>query len=273
MNGIAISLYNKFEELSILVDIVRENWTDEYFISVCSNHPNGKQEIEKRNINIDSYLQGSSINFDPTAMTGVRNQVNNICRVYDTIKKSSEPAFRSPDVNYVMHVHADAWPLSEAKYKNIISKMKDMDKPVAVKGPGLGYRKEFPIGYIMDQFFVVDSVYAKKIDLFEHNPLELLPDRGIHTAWLLILLGKVGWSNVYHYSDQTEQTDWDDNKNAPVRPMMYNPRWELLHLARADFVEDLGKKLQAKYLVDHNLTEGRNIDEFLEKYFYGEEPI
>ena len=39
-NAIAISVYDKFDEVKILVDIIRENWEHKYFITLCYyNHP------------------------------------------------------------------------------------------------------------------------------------------------------------------------------------------------------------------------------------------
>jgi len=38
VNGIAISFYDKFDELAVLVDIIRHNWDEEYYIVVSSKH-------------------------------------------------------------------------------------------------------------------------------------------------------------------------------------------------------------------------------------------
>jgi len=53
--GIAISLYNKFEELGVLIDIIRKNWKNKYFISVCSNYPNAQEYI--KGLDIDTFVQ------------------------------------------------------------------------------------------------------------------------------------------------------------------------------------------------------------------------
>ncbi|MXR51001.1 hypothetical protein GRX03_05185 [Halovenus sp. WSH3] len=37
MKAVSISLYDKFVDLSILVDVIRHNWEGDYYISVCSN--------------------------------------------------------------------------------------------------------------------------------------------------------------------------------------------------------------------------------------------
>jgi hypothetical protein len=118
----------------------------------------------------------------------------------------------------------------------------------------------------MDQFFMVSTSKIGIAELFKHEPTELLPDRGIHTLMAVLLLGKVGWSNVYYYSDQQEQELWNGEKNTGPRPMMYLPEYEFVHIANEDFIEDTGKKLQAYYLKEQSLTTGKNISEFLDKW-------
>jgi hypothetical protein len=272
MIGISISLYDKFQELSILVDIIRRNWDADYYISVCSNHPNAQQRISDLDLAIDSFESGSNINYDPT-MSGVREEVNKVCRVYDTIQTACTNALQATDVSHVMHVHADAWPLSETQLHELINEMESQNKSVAFKGRGLGDRGSFPLGHIMDQFFILNTEFSLKRDFFEFSPLELLPDRGIHTIMLLILLGKVGWSNVYYYSDQQDQFLWNGESTMYPRPMMFNPRWEHLHVATEDFHGDLGKSIQASYLKQHDITDGDHVEALLDAYHRSQDDL
>jgi hypothetical protein len=59
-----ISLYDKFEELSILVDTIRENWGGQYYISVSSNHPNAQQRAKKLSTDVYEFSQGAQIRYD-----------------------------------------------------------------------------------------------------------------------------------------------------------------------------------------------------------------
>lgn len=272
MIGISISLYDKFDDLAILVDIIRENWEEAYFISVCSNHPEAPKRIEELDLDIDSFVHGTQINYSPS-MDGLREQVNRICRVYDTVKNAVEPAIHADEVSHVMHVHADAWPLSETEVHELIDEVRERDARTAFKGKGLGQRGHRLVGHMMDQFFILDANYAAQVDFFEHNPLELLPDRGIHTMMTILLLGKVGWSNVHFYSDQSEQIFWDGQPSTGARPMAYNPNREFLHLATEDFPNDLGKSLQACYLEEHDITEGEHVGNLLDKYHLPRETV
>lgn len=265
MIAISVSLYDKFDDLAILVDIIRENWEDEYYISVCSNHPEAPERMNALDLDIDEFVHGTQITYSPE-MTGLREQVNRICRVYDTIRNAAEAAIEAEEVTHVMHVHADAWPLSEARVHDLIDRMEARNDHVAFKGKGLAHRGHRLVGHMMDQFFVLNAEYAAEKDFFEHSPLELLPDRGIHTVMTIILLGKVGWSNVYFYSDQSEQEFWDGKPSPGARPMAYNPTWDFLHLATEDFPNGLGESLQARYLEERGLTEGEHLSTLLESH-------
>lgn len=147
-------------------------------------------------------------------------------------------------------------------------------KPVAVKGRGPGGREDmFPMGHVNDHFMIFESNYSVEKGLFDHNPLDLMPDRGIHSQLMLILLGNVGWSNVLYYSDNSEQVYWDGESADGVRPMMYNPEWKFLHLATEDFPDDLGKSLQAIYLSENNITEGESIRNLIDKHLMDREEV
>lgn len=266
MYGISVSLYDKFDDLALLVDIVRHNWEDDYYISVCSNHPDAPEKMDSLDVNVDVFTHGTQVRYDPSEMTGLREQVNKITRVYDTVSTAASTATSHPDVDHVMHVHADAWPLSEARFHDLIEEMHDADCPVAFKGRGLGQRWPFPVGHVMDQYFILNADYAERIGFFEHSPLELLPDRGIHTVMTLLLLGKVGWSNVYHYTDETPQVHWDGRSAHSVRPMMYNPDYEQVHIATEDFPNDFGRALQAHYLREWDHTAGPNVRRLFDEH-------
>jgi hypothetical protein len=47
---------------------------------------------------------------------------------------------------------------------------------------------------------------------------------------------------------------------------MYNPIYEQVHIAAEDFPGDLGRSLQAYYLETHGLTDGKYIEDLLEKH-------
>jgi arsenate reductase-like glutaredoxin family protein len=271
--GIAISLYDKFDDLAILVDIIRENWEDKYYISVCSKHPDAYEEISE--LDIDHFTSGTPIKYNPS-WTGQRERINLTCRILDSFKNACKGAI--DNCEYVMHLHADAWPLSESKINELVNKMEDKDAKAAFRGKGLSYRRSGSnLGHVMDQFCIFETSYTQETGFFEFHPMDLVPDIGIHTSLMILLLGKIGLSNVWWYSDMTRDENYDGTSTnlvyTGVRPSAYNPQWKLLHVATDEFLNNDGEKVQAMYLQQHDINKGQKVSELLEEHSISREQL
>ncbi len=276
MKGIAISLYDKFDELAVFVDMIRSDWEDEYFISVCCAHPDGEEAIAERGITVDCYVQGGRVHFTPDmpSENGAvsRKGVNRTARILDSMFLACQAALSErDDVETVMHCHADAWPLSEQKLEELIEEMYARDRRLAIRGLGLEWREpNNPLGVVMDQFFIFDSEFAEERSLFDADPLTLLPHKSIHNALSILLLGRAGLDNIWYYSLMKDDLQWDGTPvELPyigVRPGIYNPEWELLHIATDEFPDDLGKSVQAHYLETHGNWTGETVTSYIEEY-------
>ncbi len=266
--GIAITLYDKFEELQLLVDIIRNNWKGKYIITVCSNHPDAKKHMG--GIPVDAFVQGEDITFKK-GMPYFRSSVNITCRILDGIKKSCTAA-NELGCDYVMHLHTDAWPLNEDEFLVLVNLMKKERIPFAARGMGLGKaRPDCPLGHLDDMFFIYSVPFVERIGFFKYKPLELLPDRlTIHGVLSLLIVGRVGLGNFYLYENHTHQVFWDGKKADPHfergKPMMFDPQKAFLHVHSQSFPGDLGKNLQAYYLHKYDITKGPVIEAFLQKY-------
>ena len=266
--GIAISLYDKFEELSLLIDIIRSNWNGEYVISVCCNHPDGKKKIQ--NLDIDCYSQGEDINFSKS-LTDFQKKINLKGRVLDSIKKSCLGAINH-GADYVMHLHTDAWPLNEQSLLNLVDDMKKFKKGIGYRGMGLSkYRPDCPLGHVDDMFLLFNSEFVKKINFFNFNPLSILPNRlSIHGAISSLLVAKAGIENLYFYEDHTNLLFWDGEKHNPLferaKPTMYDLKYKFLHVHSQSFINDYSRNIQAMYLFENGITNGKYISIFLDKY-------
>jgi|GEM_PF-2582401 len=274
MRGIAISLYDKFDELGVLVDILRENFEEKYYIAVCSDHEAAASEVES--LDVDEFVPGSGITY-PVDGSRERELINRSSRIFESIKRACQ-ACAASGCEYVMHLHGDAWPLDEGTIDTLIERLEDSDKKVAVRGPGFSYRAPRFVGHVMDQFFLYDTEYFNKISFFDVNPLDLMPHTSIHTVFMLRLLGCATRSRIYFYSSMCEDLYWDgqkkDETQVPhVRPAVFDPDWKLLHVAADDFPEEYGKHVQAMYLNRFDLTEGNSIESFLEQYSYPEDDL
>jgi hypothetical protein len=115
----------------------------------------------------------------------------------------------------------------------------------------------------MDQFLLFNTDYAESISLFDYNPLDLMPHTNIHNALSVLLIGRVGMSNIWIYSNFEDDQHWDGKSTiqpfASVRPAIFNPTWGYVHVAVDEFPNDLGRDLQAIYLKENGITEGEHI--------------
>lgn len=272
MNGIAISFYDKFDELAVLVDIIRHNWDEEYYIVVSSKHSDAVKKLDT--IDIDEFVSGGEIEYSPdegdSTVAKHDGWINLTSRVLDSIKFTCQAAIEA-DCDYVMHLHADAWPLEEDNFLRLTDHLDGSDDVLAMRGDGMTFRRpDYHLGRVMDQFFVFDAQYFDDISFFDYNPLELLPHTSVHTSLMLLFLGRVGLSNIWHYSDMSNDVYWDgEPKIRPfsgVRPSVLDPDWGLLHVATDEFPEDLGKSVQAMYLNRYGLTSGEHISSYIEQY-------
>lgn len=276
MNGIAISVYDKFEEVGVLVDIIRNNWEDDYYITLCSNYPDAKKNIS--NLDVDKFIQGADIKFNPSMPWKPNGRTNLVCRVLDTIKKSCSCAIEE-GCDYVMHLHSDAWPLDEKSFVRLVEDMQRKKKKVAVRGFGFAYYgHDAPLGSIDDMFFLFNSAYFKETSFFDYNPLDLFPHKhSPHGALVLLLLGKIGIKNIYLYSDYSNLEYWDGkNKVLPferAKPSVFDPNLKFLHVHVGAFPNDLGKSIQAHYLKTYDVIKGSNIESFIDKHYIPEEEL
>jgi hypothetical protein len=284
MIGFAVSVHDKFEDLSILVDILRHNFEEDYYIAVCSTAKNAESKLKQ--LDIDEIIPAPDAKFEPSE--GITPYVNLMYRILESLRRTCK-ACSEAGCDYVMHLHADAWVLEEETLQELQSELQDQDKMIAVRGPGFTYavqsgRSGATCGHVMDQFFLYDAEKLSNIDFFEFDAMDLMPHSHIHTSLMILFLGNIQRSNMYFYSDMTDDVWWDGTeKTRPpdVRPSAYNERWGLCHVASEDFpknygnifsnstagnVTDYGKQVQALYLDKHNISEGDAVQNLLDEH-------
>jgi hypothetical protein len=263
--GISVSLYDKFDDLGILLDIVRRNWEDNYYISVCSNHPEADKKITPYEDDIDHFEQGAQIRYDPSDES---TKDNRKYRVHDTILTACQGAISSSEVSHVFHVHADAWQLSELSLRTLIEELEANDASVAFKIESEKFDQRYPPGVFPDQMWLIDAEEARRENFFDKKALDFPPSWSVHFLWPMICLSHFGWGRIYQYSNRTEERLWDETpvRGNPARPMFFNPEYGQVHIATEDFRGDYGKALQAHFLREFGLTDGERIQPFLEQY-------
>ena len=78
--GIALSVYNKTNDVMTNVDIIRSHWenSNDSFISVCCNDPSSVLKIKE--LNVDSVIEGENIQY--------LRKPDKRMRIFDCIEKS-----------------------------------------------------------------------------------------------------------------------------------------------------------------------------------------
>jgi hypothetical protein len=270
--GVAVSLYDKFDDLGILHDILRHNFEDDYYLSVYCNHPNAEEEIrEKRDLDIDHLSTEIEMEY--------REGPQKTMRILNSIKKSCRSAMENSD--NAIHLHADAWVLDESKLKRIIDEMQKKGRKLAFRGRGNTYQEVSGpyLGLTMDQFFVFDSEYFEKTGFFEFDALDPLPHMGIHNSMMILFVGRIGRTKMWRYSDFSEDIWYDGlptTKYSSCRPSVYNSKWGLFHCARDEFdglSENYGKEIQANRLKDEKMTKGPHIEKLIKNSSKSREEI
>jgi len=275
MKGIAISLYDKFGDLAVLVDIIRENWDEDYYISVCSNHPDAMSQVTDFELDIDDFHQGAQIRYDDS-LPGPRGGNNLSYRIYNSMRAACRPAIENSDVDYMMHIHADAWPLTESGFADIIDEMEQENAAVAFPSQTHSFTDKYPPGSMEDQFIVFNARDARDVDLFSHTTLEF-PPTWIHQLIPMICIGAFGWGKLYQYTNGSERKHWDGTTSTEIkndaRPMFFHPKYDQVHIATNDFDGSLGREIQAHYLNKYSLNKGSNIKQFINNHYRPEDDL
>jgi hypothetical protein len=175
-----------------------------------------------------------------------------------------------------MHLHADAWPLDESKFNKLAEDVSKRNRALAIRGWGVEHRgNKVWVGDVIDQFFMFEANYFDENSVFDFELMDLLPHTSIANGLMILFLGRVGLSNIYHYSDMSDDVDWQEKKKyyGRIRPSVYVPRWKFLHVARDGFPGEYGKHLQAIYLRQNEIEYGSAVKSLLSNYSMSKENL
>jgi hypothetical protein len=270
--GIAISLYDRFEELGVLHDIFRHNFRGRYHLYVCSNHLDFSEKIKNLDLSFDGLAAGENIRWDRSDFTDpLVWRLGITCRSLNTIQTSCQLAM-DDGCDYVMHVHCDAWPLSEIELLRLFEKLHSNSLALLTRG-NLSYFREYqPVGTVDDHFFLFDAKKFKENRVFDFDPIDQLPHMiTTHGILALNFMTKLSRSSYQVYSDWTDTERWPGSglltdPFRPLRPSSLDPVRGLVHVHVFDFPDFLGARLQSHLLSQWKLTRGPNIESYLKKF-------
>ena len=196
--GVAISVYDKGNFVKTNINIIKNLWKIEPYISICCNHQETFEKLQK--IDGVNVVRGDDLPFDHKLQLRLRQ--------HDCIKKSVLQACQNSE--YVIHWHGDAFALSEKSIVEIVDHMDSNNIWFA----GRGFWKEFkspkvPVGDIDDHFFIMRSELVTQSGIFDDNLLEdveKLALMGICSEGILAILVQkaIDDEDIYIYSDMSE---------------------------------------------------------------------
>lgn len=273
----AITAYDKFEEAQILIDILRKEFHSKYVIGFCSNHPDAKKI--SGDWDIDCFSSARDISFlKPTTTESTRTDTSFgrfliQIRALDSVITSCK-ALLDKDVDYIVHVHSDAWFLKEQSIYDIISSLEKRGKKLAVRGNGLESVSN-PItnkncsafGHADDHFFFFEREFFKKHNVFDVKPENLLPHKySVHGMLMTIFATRVGLENTWYYRNLKDcyGLRLQPLKIGSIKPFSFDPTYHFLHLNRGSLPYSYGKQIQAYFLEKYNLNKNSKfIDDFV----------
>lgn len=261
--GFALTTFNKWDDLQIAIKILRK-LNKKYYISVCSNHPKGKQYVKA--LDVDNYVQARNMPFKSSGFAERKSPFlnqedasNNYARRLrgaDSVRRSCA-AMLDSRCDYAIHSHADGWMLSEEKIQYLIRQMDRMDKSIACRGKGLEYawhpfRNCNTFGQIDDHAFAFNIDDAKHYKLWNYNPVSLLYHKNsVHSMLATIFATKVGLDNMWFYRNTENLLDIFGNPSSSLNPLSYDYDYHYLHVNTDSLDHDWGRALQAGYLQAH----------------------
>lgn len=268
--AIAISVYDRWQDVRILVDLIRANWPGRYYIAVCSSHPDPAPHLADCAIDQLLTVGAYSMEGPPILNPRVAPRARLWVRVIESVRKLGDHCARSSGAPYTVHLHADAVPLSWPKLRGIAETLARDGKCFAARGEGFAfYTVNEPVGGFDDMFFLFENAFARETALWELDPFDFLPHKiSIHGLLAILGLTRVGLQRFYHYASHHEAIHWDGKPNLvhpfnSAQPMYFDPRYAFLHIHEDAFPDHLAHYLKAYYLRRFGITKGKTLARFL----------
>ena len=226
--GIALSLYDKIDQLRTNVSIIRDHWNtnNNSYISVCCNNPDIMNDISK--LKIDKLVPGDDIKYI--------DKPSRRMRIINCIQKS----VMACEAEYIVHYHSDAYATCVEPLLEIIDEMDDKGYHVAFRGKGLEYRnpKNFS-GDVDDHYIIFRRSSLIERGVFDLNIEEMqkfLQVGNPETLLGFIILNMYKPEEIFHYDNMSK------NK---------------VHHSCVDDENYYGDKIRHRHMNPYNIDESR----------------
>jgi hypothetical protein len=277
--GILITMYDKWDEAALLVDIIR-GWKGNYEIGLTCNHPDGKAFAETLDINYfispknipfaENPNKEKLFYFDKNEKYQLRVRIHYALR--DGLKYMTEHT----DCDYIFHTHCDGWMLTEDGVIKLIEQLHHRGKKLACRGTGLEdifrpWTSNCAFGQVDDHFFAFNRQWFNDKRVWDYEPGDMLMHRySVHGTLMNIFAVRVGYSNMWYYKELKDCEDYKGDKcsDNEVKPCLYDPEYGFLHIHRGSLPNEWGKNLQSYFLLLYaDIELASNVCHFIHKYF------
>lgn len=273
--GFCISVYDKFEEARILIELIKDYSFVNEIILLRSDNFN-QDEFEKYELQSLCTRVIENSKYKYIKSDKISNDVSITARIWESQRSGMLLAAQNNDI--VIHTHADGWILKEDFLFELCKNFQKYNLDIGFRGPGLSYRnnKGELIGKLDDHFYIVSAAKIKKSTFLKKDVFELPVDcLNIHGILALWVTAEFEMNKTWHYDDFTDIINWKGEKivledEIPMlRPFHYAEKQRLLHIHRKDFIDErLAKELQAYYLQMNSRIKSNSYTElFIKEYF------
>lgn len=155
--GVALSLYDKFDQLKTNVSIIRNHWNshNDSYISVCCNNNSLIGSIQ--DLEVDKVTKGDDIPYV--------DKPSRRMRIVDCIQKS----ILGCESDFIIHYHSDAYAVKIEPILEIIGEMEKNNYHVAYRGKGIEYRNNKNFAGDVDDHYVI----FRRSELIKRSALDL----------------------------------------------------------------------------------------------------
>ena len=194
--GIALSLYDKFDQLKTNISIIRNHWNshNDSFISVCCNNTDIIGDIEKLDIN--KVTPGDNIPYV--------DKPSRRLRIVDCIQKS----ILNCESDFIIHYHSDAYALKVEAILEIIKEMEEKNYHVAYRGKGIEYRNDKNFAGDIDDHYVIfrrsEILKRSTLDLNKDELAKFLTVGNPETLLSFVVSSVYKPEEIFHYDNMSK---------------------------------------------------------------------
>lgn len=264
--GVALTVYDAFEDLGISIDLIRENWSQANDVPIVVSCGYERLTSELDRFKIDQVTRYHTppaprlqSDFSPVGRISLR--------ILEGIRQGCLKALTT-QADYVIHAHADAWMFS---YDRVASIVEDMERRRAVFAARIAHRPMSKAPVFDDHFFIFRTDFARESGLWDmaydapmFNPV--FDVGGIHTMLFLLVEARVPFDRFFAYSNMAQNTGmYGEIVGSLLNPWNFESRFLLLH-SNLRYGDDV-LFLRQQYLKRFSRGRGVTLQGYLEKSF------